>query len=70
MRLGVCLSVCLSVSQSARYLKNVLTDLNQILWNDRLSVKDHFCFDPDPGLDTDHFFSFIQHTNRMSLDIK
>ena len=33
---SVCLSVCLSVCVCAGYLKKLLTDLNQILWNGAL----------------------------------
>jgi len=38
--LHVCLLACLSVVSYAGYLKMLLTDLNQILWNDRSSAKD------------------------------
>ena len=50
----VCLSVCLSMTFVSSISQKLLTDLNQILWNDRTSAKDQsirFWDWSDPDLD-------------------
>ena len=63
---SVCLSVCLSVSKLAGYLKKLLTDLNQISWNGDLRPN-RLDFGTDPDLDLDA--GWIFHLSNMEIEI-
>ena len=60
--MSVCLSVCLSVWRISKK-KLLLTDLNQILYNDKRSVKDQSILDSgtDPALNPGSIFPLFHH---------
>jgi len=68
-----CLSVCLAVCRISQKVTDGVTDLNQILWNDRSSSRTNrlnFGTDPYPGLDPGWIFHFFNMAlNRITQKI-